>query len=179
MRVQSREPAALEEFFDRYFPRIYGLTQRMLGDPTAAQDVTQDIFFKIHRAADRIDPERDPGPWLTAIACNTCRKYWRSKAYRMERRSDSFEDTPGLDQRLPSDVPGPEEVVVAEESAERVQQAIATLPESLRESILLHAYQGIGHEQIAEMMGVSHAAARKRYSRALAELGKALKDLGV
>ena len=41
----------------------------------------------------------------------------------MERRSDSFEDTPGLDQRLPSDEPGPDAVVVAEESAEKVGEA--------------------------------------------------------
>ena len=50
------------------------------------------------------------------------------------------------------------------------------LPEPLRLAIVLHDYQGLGHEEIAALTGVHHAAARKRYSRALAALARLLKD---
>ena len=176
-RVKSRDPETLEQFFDLYFSKIFGLVQRMLGDRDAAEDVTQDIFFKIHQAIDRIDPERDPLPWLTVIACNTCRKYWRSKAYNAGKKGVSFEDTPGLSDRLPDPSLGPAANLSSKQNEQQIREAIDSLPIDLRESVILHAYEGLSHDQIATSMGLSHAAARKRYSRALAELGKQLKDV--
>jgi RNA polymerase sigma factor (sigma-70 family) len=176
-RVRSRDPVALEQFFDHYFHRIFGLARRLLGDRDVAEDVTQDIFHKVYAAIDRLDPDRDPVPWLTVIACNTCRKYWRSSGYDLMRKSASFEDTPGLAERINGKQPGPEANLLSSERERRVREAIDSLPDNLRESVVLHMYEGMGHEEIAETMGVTHVAARKRYSRALDELGKRLKDL--
>ena len=63
-RVRTRDPAALGALFDAYIGRIYGLAMRMTGDRAAAEDVTQETFLKVHRAAHQLDPARDPGPWL-------------------------------------------------------------------------------------------------------------------
>ena len=60
------------------------------------------------------------------------------------------------------------------ESAVHVRHAVAQLPDDLREAVVLHAFEGKGHEEIASLTGISHAAARKRYSRALAELKRLL-----
>ena len=63
------------------------------------------------------------------------------------------------------------------ERAEReriVQEALLELPDAAREVIVLHDYEGIAHDRIAEMLGASHAAIRKRYSRALKALGEIL-----
>ena len=56
-----------------------------------------------------------------------------------------------------------------------MQAALLQLPEPLRVVIVMHDYQGLGHDEIAAVTGVNHAAVRKRYSRALAALGKLLK----
>src|SRR5689334_12157501 len=53
---RRRESAALETFFDHYFDLVFGLVLRLLGNRTAAEDVTQEVFFKVYRAADRLDP---------------------------------------------------------------------------------------------------------------------------
>ncbi|MEZ4652375.1 MAG: sigma-70 family RNA polymerase sigma factor [Candidatus Eisenbacteria bacterium] len=172
--VRRRDPQALAAFFDRYATAVYSLSYRMLGDREVAEDVTQDVFYKVQRAIDRLDPERDPGPWLTAITCNTCRKHWRSKQFRVSQRTLPWEDTPGLDERLPGPAADPAAHLLTKEQSEHVQEALQSLPEPLREAVVLHAYQGLGHDQIAETLGISHAAARKRYSRALAELGQRL-----
>jgi RNA polymerase sigma factor (sigma-70 family) len=172
--VRRREPIALAAFFDRYATAVHALAFRLLGDREVAEDVTQDVFYKVQRSIDRLDPARDPRPWLTAITCNTCRKHWRSKRYRVSRTALSWEDTPGLEERLPAAGQDPSQERLSREEVRQVQEALDTLPAPLREAVVLHAYQGMGHDQIAETLGISHAAARKRYSRALAELGERL-----
>jgi RNA polymerase sigma-70 factor (ECF subfamily) len=176
-RVRERQPRALSQLFEFYFERIYGLAFRLLGDRPAAEDVTQDVFQKVYRAADQLDPDRDPGPWLLAITHNLCRDLWRSRAYKLSRRSQSIEDSPFLAQTLPAPGNAPDDVVSRLERAQRVQEAILKLPEPYRSVVVLHDYRGLSHEEIAVATGASYAAVRKRYSRALAKLGDLLKDV--
>ena len=162
-------------FFEVYFDRVYGLVHRLLGERALAEDVTQEVFYKVHRAAHQLDPDRDPVPWLMVIAHNACRDLWRSSAYKLTRRSASIEDTPGLDRALPARS-NPERDALASERERLVQAAIMKLPESLRAPVVMHDYQGLSHEEIGAALGIRYAAARKRYSRALAALGSLLKE---
>ncbi len=114
-RVRSRDPDALAEFFERYFDQVYGLVRHLLGDRTAAEDITQEVFLKVHRAASQLDPSRDPAPWLWAIAANACRDVWRSGAYRMGRRSASIEQDEAVALRLASRGDDPERAAIAAE----------------------------------------------------------------
>jgi len=170
--VRARDPEALGALFEAYFDRVYALVRRLVSDPTLAEDVTQEVFLKVHRAAHRIDPERDPGPWLMTIAYNACRDVWRSSAYRLAARSSAIDSPEGM--ALSRGTNDPEHDSLAGERERIVQEAIAALPEPLRATVLLHDYEGLGHEEIAAILGVEHAAARKRYSRALAALAKSL-----
>ena len=174
-RVRARDPVALGAFFERYFDRVYGLVYHLLGERAAAEDATQEVFLKVHRAADQLDPARDPAPWLAAIAHNTCRDLWRSAAHRMRRRSDPI----AADGPLPRELAhgdDPERAALGAERERLVRAAIARLPEPMRAVVLLHDYQGLNHQEIAELLAVNHAAARKRYSRALKELGRLLEE---
>jgi RNA polymerase sigma-70 factor (ECF subfamily) len=176
--VRERNPDALSAFFERYFDRVFSLAFRLLGDRTAAEDLTQDVFVKIHRGAHQLDPTRDPMPWVVAITYNACRDLWRSRAHRMGRRTASLDDEDtGLASRLSMGADEPEQNALRSERERLVQQAIDQLPETLRTAIVLHDYQGLSHQDIAAMTGVHHAAARKRYSRALAALGRLLEDV--
>ena len=69
----------------------------------------------------------------------------------------------------------PEETHAAGLRERRVQEAILDLPETLREVVLLRDYEGLDHKEIAEILEIGHDAVRKRYSRALAELGRLLR----
>jgi RNA polymerase sigma-70 factor (ECF subfamily) len=171
--VRRREPRALESFFEAYFDRVFGLVYRLLGNRAGAEDVTQEVFYKVHRALDRLDPARDPMPWLATIAHNACRDYWRSSAYRLGRRSDSLEAE--LQGTLAS-AANPERDLLAAERERLVQQALMELPEMLRVPVVLHDYQGLSHEEIARVLGIRHDAARKRYSRALSALAEKLRE---
>ena len=177
--VWRRDSEALGALFDRHFDRLFAVVHRMLGDRTAAEDAIQEVFLKIHRGAPTLDPGRDPGPWLTAIAVNVCRDRWRSGANRLERASASIEGNPGLRETLTRGTHDPERDLLARERVAAVREGIQAMREAHREVILLREYEGLGYDQIAEIVGVNEAAVRKRYSRALEELGAILKDRGL
>lgn len=169
-RVRMRDPEALAAFFERHFDRVYGLVYRLLGDRTLAEDMTQEVFLKVHRAAHQIDPSRDPMPWLMTIAHNACRDLWRSNAWKLTRKSASLDGDSPLAETLSHGTNDPERDLLAAERERLVREALLKLPEPLRVAIVMHDYQGLGHDEIAVITGVNHAAARKRYSRALAAL---------
>jgi len=174
-RVQERDPAALAEFFETYFDRVYALVSRLLGDRTQAEDAVSEVFLKVHRAIDRLDPARDPMPWLVTIASNACRDHWRSGAERMRRAALPVDD-PALRESLTSGANEPERDLIRAEREQAVRAAIAELPDDLRESVLLYDYADQSHEEIAAALGITHDAARKRHSRALVALGRTLKE---
>jgi RNA polymerase sigma-70 factor (ECF subfamily) len=176
--ARRREPAALEAFFDVYFAPLHAFAWRLLGDRTAAEDMTQEVFIKIHRALGTLDPGRDPWPWIATIARNACRDHWRSSSHRMDRRSDSLDADLAAAERLAAREAPPDTSLEAGERERIVREAIAGLPEAQRELVLLFDYEGLSHLQVAELLGISHAAARKRYSRALQMLGERLAGAG-
>jgi RNA polymerase sigma-70 factor (ECF subfamily) len=170
MAAAARKPEALGRFFDHYVDRVFGLAYRMLGDRTAAEDVSQEVFLKIHRAIDRMDPHRDPGPWVTTITCNACREHWRGAQQKLRQRSVPVEGLADWHADHPRSSDSPEADLLRGEREKRVQEALLKLPEQLREVVLLHDWRGLRHREIAEMLETTHAAVRKRYSRALEAL---------
>jgi RNA polymerase sigma-70 factor (ECF subfamily) len=173
-RVRQRDPEALGQLFERYFDLVYALVHRLLGERAAAEDAASEVFLKVYRAAHQLDPARDPAPWLMTIATNVCRDLWRSGAYHMSRRHAAAIDEPALEGRLSPGGNEPESGALANERERLVHEALMQLPEPLRTTVVLHDWQGMSHQEIAEALGLEHAAARKRYSRALAALAKLL-----
>ncbi len=173
-RVRARDPEALGKFYERYVDLVFGLAWRMLGERVLAEDAASDVFLKVHRAADRLDPSRDPAPWLVTITTNVCRDLWRSGAYRMSRRAADVDD-PASAAVLSTGRNDPEQDLLGSERERLVQAALLELPEPLRTAIVLHDYQGLDHRQVAEVLHIAHDAARKRYSRALTALEQKLR----
>jgi RNA polymerase sigma-70 factor (ECF subfamily) len=173
--VKNGDGQALAAFFELTFDRIYSLATRLLGDRTAAEDATQEVFLKVHRAAHSLDPDRSPLPWLTVVTCNVCRDMQRSHK-RRSTRTVSIDDDSHVAMVVDTGR-DPEAEALAGERSRLVQAALMRLPEELRTVVVLRDYQGMRHEEIAEAVGASHAAVRKRYSRALARLAEELKGV--
>ena len=174
-RAQSGDAEALGRFFDHHFDRIFSVVHRFVGSMEAAQDIAQDIFLKVRRHISRLDIENDPAPWLYTVAVNACRDHQRSAWWRMSRQSVPLEHDPDAPE-LSSNAPNPEQALVVAEEERRLQAAIQRLPPDLRMSVLLHDFEGLPHDQIARATGTSHAAARKRHSRARRTLAGLLEE---
>ena len=95
----------------------------------------------------------------------------------MGKASVSLDEEPDFGASLVPDHRTPEQDLLTKERQILVQEAIQGLPDPLREVVLLHDYQGLGHQEIAQIVGASYAAVRKRYSRALTALGEELEDI--
>jgi RNA polymerase sigma-70 factor (ECF subfamily) len=171
--VRRGEPHALGAFFDAYFDRIYALAHRLLGNRALAEDATQDVCYRIQRGAPRLDPSRDPTPWVMATTVNTCRSLWRSSGGRMERASRTLDD-PEANAIATEPSLSPEAILLAKERRISVVGAVRDLEPSIREVVVLHDYEGMDHREIAAVLGLSHGAVRKRYSRGLAALAQRL-----
>ncbi len=160
--LRRRDPEALNRFFDAFFPYVYGIAWRLTGHREDAEDVTQEVFLKIYRAADRIQVDRDPRPWVTTITYNACRDAGRRRAARPEVATDAVAVG---EQSLARGTP--EDALLQKEREQWIEKALLELDEPSRSVVILHNYCGLSHDEIAATMGTSHAGVRKRYSRAL------------
>lgn len=170
--VRRRDPKALGIFFDAAFPYVYNTAFRLLGSREMAEDATQDVFVKVYQAAGRLQTDRSPKPWLTAITYNTCRDVWRRSAVRPEVP----EDPVTIGERS-GGASSPEEVLLHKERQRMMESALLKLDGESRAIVILHDFCDTSHEVIAGMMGLSHEAVRKRYSRTLKRLAEIIKGL--
>ncbi len=168
-RVIRREPEALEQFFDHFYDRIYAHVVNLMRDRTLAEDLTQEVFIRLHKVIDRMDPAREPAGWVFTVATNVVRDYWRSAEHKKKEaeRGDPHEMAlahPDADVQA---------AMVKDEELQAVWSALHTLSVDDREVILLRDYEELSTADISAMLDVKPDAVRQRYSRAVARLGKA------
>lgn len=173
-RVRARDPQALGLLFDAYFGRIYSVAMRLMGNEAVAQDITQEVFLRVHKAAHQLDVNRDPAPWLVTITTNLCREKWRSRQGRQEKQTLSLDAKPAYAAGVPAGDATPEQAAIEADQGRLLEAALAQIPEPMRLVVVLHDLQGLNHEEIAAMLDEAATAVRKRYSRALVKLRELL-----
>ncbi|MBM4037180.1 MAG: sigma-70 family RNA polymerase sigma factor [Planctomycetes bacterium] len=166
-RVAAGDMGALGELVRRHQGAVGSFAFRMLGRRDAADDVVQEAFLHVHRAARRYRPEAKFTTWLYSIVVNLC----RDVARRAQRAPVQLDDEPGPSTASATDP------LVARERAERVRRALGALPERQRTAILLHRYQELSHREIAQATGWSESAVESLIVRAYATLRQELADL--
>jgi RNA polymerase sigma-70 factor (ECF subfamily) len=91
---QRREPDAVRALYREYGRLAYAVAYRVLGRDELAEEAVQQTFVRAWQAADRIDVDRDPGPWLATIAKHAAIDVYRRPAlrrYREERSQAGFD----------------------------------------------------------------------------------------
>lgn len=144
--VGRGDRSAARELMQRNTPRILGLAQRLLGDPVEAEDVVQDTFIRVWKAAERWQAGRAKvSTWISRIAINLCYD-------RMRKRRETLVDE--VPEQV-DDAPTQETVLVQRESGNRVTDAVACLPERQRLALELVHFQEMTNIEAAEIMEVS------------------------
>ncbi len=167
-RVGQGDPAAIQALVARKLPRMLALAHRMLGDPVEAEDVAQEAMLRAWKNA----PGWKPGKarfdtWLHRVGLNLCYD-------RLRRRREVVTDTPP-EQTDPA--PGADRGIEAAQLGDRVNAALARLPERQREAIVLCHYQELGNIEAAGLMDVSVEALESLLSRGRRALRSALADM--
>jgi len=164
--ASAREPlddAAFDALFRQCARDVHGYAISLLGDRSAAEDVTALAFERLYRSRARLDPRRGtPRAWLFAIARNAALDELRR---RRRRPSCQLDQARGEDEDRHAGEPY-EQV----ERRATVRDALAVLPLRERELVLLKFHGQLSHGELARALGISESNAATRLHRALTRL---------
>lgn len=166
--VLAGDQRAFTQLMRRHKESLYRFVRGYVGDAGEAYDLVQEAFVAAWRALSRYDRRRSFGVWLKRIAINKCRDWRRRRAVRQFFYKAEDIDRPGLDVEQPIFTDDLEDDLV------RLDNAIAALPSSLKEPLLLSLSENLAHRDIAEALGITAKAVEVRIYRAKRALAEAL-----
>jgi RNA polymerase sigma-70 factor (ECF subfamily) len=165
------QQAAYREFLRRYKEPVYRLIRSSTGDAEEALDLTQEAFVAAFAALRRYDAERPFRLWVSRIALNKCRDWARRQKVRaFFRKALPLEDA----FHVSSDEPTPEAEVGDRAALARVAEAMSSLPQKLRQVLVLRAVEGLSQAEAADALGVTEKAVETRLYRARQQLTQTL-----
>lgn len=171
-QARTGSEAAFAVLMQRHKGRVYRLALNSIAEPDEALDIVQETFLSAYRALSRYDPARPMASWLAAIALNKCRDRARRRALRHfffgARPVEELADTMAIGD------PDPAQSASDRQELARVRLAIARLPASLREPLLLCTVEEMRHADAAALLGISAKAIETRIRRARAKLSELL-----
>ncbi len=153
-RAQAGDRHAFDRLVLRHGEFVLSLAMRILGHRAEAEDAAQEVFLRMFRAIDRVDPARPLTPWLARVALNVARSHRRRHPGRKEtalpennapraRGSSPEEHIQGLDRRA------------------ALRAAIEILTHRQREAFILRDLQGMPADTVAQTLGISVITVRR------------------
>ena len=174
-KFMALEPMALEqdqrisEVVKRERSRLLNFIRRRVPDPGDAEDILQDVFYRLVEANRLLMPIEHITGWLFRVARNRITDLFRKKApENFSEIAMADENGEGLqfEDLLPSPDAGPEAVHARNLLLEELQRALGELPKEQREVFMAHEFEGRSFKELAEETGVSvnTLLSRKRYA---------------
>jgi len=178
LRVKQGDSEAFAALVEKYKQPVMNLVYRMLHDMSEAEDLAQNVFVQVYKSAERYQVASKFSTWLFTIARNLClneiRRRSRHPADSMEETYPDQEDQPRHqfeDKRTFS----PPDSLLHGELEEKIEEALADLPDNQRIAILLCRQDEFNYEQIAEVLGCSVSATKSLIHRGRETLKQKLK----
>ena len=179
LEFQKGNQAAFEALMRKYYRRVLNFIYRFCANEESAEDLTQEVFIKVYRQADKYTAQSKFQTWLFTIAKNLALNELRRPHYRQKKISidEGQDDQPELKMDLPAPKRSrPDYEILQQEKARAVQKAIAALPENQRIAVLLRRYEDFSYEEIAQALNCSVEAVKSILNRAKNNLKDLLKD---
>lgn len=158
MRARDGDPDAFARLYDAHAPRIHAVCLRLSGDPARAGELLQDVFVRAWERLDSFRGESAFGTWLHRLAVNVVLQRARGDQRRQRRVALGDDLAPdGIDGAVRASEPG---------LRLDLEQAVASLPHTLREVFVLHDVEGFQHGEIASLLGMPIGTCRSHLFRA-------------
>jgi RNA polymerase sigma-70 factor (ECF subfamily) len=178
LRVKRGDRVAFTELVEKYKQPVMNLVYRTLHDEAEAEDLAQVVFLQVYKSAKRYESRAKFSTWLFTIARNLClneiRRRSRHPADSLEEAHAEHEDQPRQQYEDKSSVAPPEKLLHGE-LAQKIEEALAGLPENQRTAILLCRQEELSYEEIAEILGCSLSATKSLIHRGRETLKEKLK----
>lgn len=173
-RLRDGDDLALNEIMTRWQVRVTGFLLRLTGSAAVAGDLAEETFVRVYQNRATYRDKGAFAAWLFAIATNLFRHHAR---WQNRHPAVSLDEEDGQGQRLREPVDEgrpPDKSAEAGERSEAVRMAVQALPHDLREAVVLFEYEGLSHQEIAQIAGCSPKAVETRLYRARALLRERL-----
>jgi RNA polymerase sigma-70 factor (ECF subfamily) len=153
--VQLDPKTQFRQLYDQEYTAVYRAIRAVVLDSSAAEDLTQETFVRAYRARNRYQPTAPPGAWLRRIGVNLAISHLRRQklARFLPARLYVAPDRRDYDRAEARDV---------------VEKALAALSPKLRAAVVLHYYEGLTREEIADVLGVPAGTVASRIAKAVA-----------
>ena len=159
-----------EEVVRRYHRKVFALAYKFTGRYEEAEDLTQEIFFRVFRSLDRFHREADFATWLFSVSRNHCIDHYRSG----RREKEALVDREIIFEDLASKSFDPQRSLEARDRKELLVRALAAVPEKLREAVVLRDIHGLTYQEIMVRLGLPEGTVKSRINRGRLLLGRTL-----
>ena len=164
------DTSAFEEIYHRHFRRVYALCLRMMGNPTEAEDMTQDVFVQLFNKIGMFRGESAFTTWLHRMTVNQVLMHFRKKSTRSELLTDEGE-TPV---QIVQGTANPNAMPVVDRIG--LEKALKALPVGYRTVFVLHDIEGYEHYEIADMLGIAEGTSKSQLHKARLKLRQLIRQ---
>ena len=181
-RVRSGDQRAFKLLVERYQRKVYAVALGMLKDKEEAMDVSQEAFVKVYKYLDHFKGDSSFYTWLYRITVNICIDV-------MRRKNAAGGDTEEFAESIANDLsearigalgsrlgPNPQKSALRRELAEKIQEALAAVPEKHRAILLLREIEGMSYEDLSRTLDIPKGTVMSRLFHARAKVQKILSE---
>lgn len=168
-KAAAGDGVAFEELYRRHYRRVYALTLRMMGNPTEAEDMTQDVFLQLFNKIGMFRGESAFTTWLHRMTVNQVLMHFRKKSTRSELLTDEGETPVQIVQGTAN--PGAMPVI----DRISLERALNDLPVGYRTVFVLHDVEGYEHYEVAQMLGIAEGTSKSQLHKARLKLRQLIK----
>jgi RNA polymerase sigma-70 factor, ECF subfamily len=182
-RLQSGDETAMAELADQYSSKIYQLAFRYLRNKEDAEEITQDVLFKVYRKVGSFRGDAALSSWIYRITFNAAMSRLRTARYQRSQDEDRTTAQNADGELIASSRPDvadwsqmADETVLRSQLRNRVMSAILALPAIYRAPVMLRDIQGMSTEEASAMLKVKDQTLKSRLHRGRLILRKQLAD---
>ena len=170
LQAEKTQDEGFRQLMKAYQQRLYWHVKRMVGEHEDANDVLQNTFIRAYRGIGSFNGEAKLYTWLYRIATNEAITFLNKRKNRATLSMDDEEDGNAWDALLTAETPSftPEEII------ERLERAVAVLPDKQRIVFNMRYYDDLSYKDISEILGTSEGALKASFHHAVKKIEAAV-----
>lgn len=176
-RAAKGDANAFETLMGAYEKKIYALCLRMMGNPHDGEDAAQEAMLRIWRTIGQYRFESAFSTWVYRVTASCCMDAIRKRQRYEQPSLEEMGEASGFDPADGGETP--QEQTERKETRSAIQQAIAAVPEGMREVFLLRDVHGLSVEETAQALQIAQGTVKSRLARAREKIAAELKRRGV
>lgn len=175
MRVKSGDDGAFTELMRRHYKSIMNYIYRFTNDRGDSEDLAQEVFLRVYRSVKEYKPQAKFSTWLYKIATNVCLTEIKVKGRMVNLSLDEIQENKG--DLGDSNSPSGYDLINRRDIKDSIFEALNSIPEKERTSIILCKYEGLSYDEVADVIGCTVGAVKTYIHRGRMKLIDKLKPI--